>query len=283
MVLLRRAAALVVCDNMHASALFKSPAFGNRNRVSTSDLVPSVETASALPHVDIRSMARELDSKYPNSRLLPLRHKLGCINNALKLVDGNWEQHGYGIFSGKNVLDIGCGSMESYKQEKQEKSKVGVFEPWFCRCMAHAGARRVAGIDLENNDGEEFEHYQMNALLPGKLSFLKQSEFDLVHSAAVIGLGVEYGMCSANFIGKCSTEEIEALLFELYFQARRLLAEGGFFAHNHYSFKKLGGRLIPYRTNWPDGPRNVEMGELGILCGNEMEILKAVNRGRHYW
>ncbi|HYF04636.1 MAG TPA: class I SAM-dependent methyltransferase [Patescibacteria group bacterium] len=88
---------------------------------------------------------------------------------------------------GKRILDIGCGKKAVEEDGSDiDQSTERVFEPWMCRILVELGADPV-GIDIEVNDDPSFEHYQIDAALPGAFAFLPDHSFDGWHDMSVFG------------------------------------------------------------------------------------------------
>lgn len=103
---------------------------------------------------------RWLTSKLP-VQILPIYHVLN------------------GGISQKRILDLGCGSYHGTYEFKEFDPKT--YEPWLCRALLELGANPI-GVDIGNLDGERFEHYTLNLLLPNSLSFISDNSVDVAHA-----------------------------------------------------------------------------------------------------
>lgn len=78
---------------------------------------------------------------------------------------------------GQRILDVACGS-RSY-----EESNGGRYHPWMPRLLVELGATPV-GIDIEGQEHERFESYELNILKPDVLGFLPSGSFDAYNITA---------------------------------------------------------------------------------------------------
>lgn len=118
------------------------------------------------------------------------------------------EQNGPNTFRNKKVLDIGCGAIATEVDnafndfssstfinmpEFNERGELKVYktpwhcvnseyEPWFGRLTTLLGAK-VIGLDIRDNEKENFESYRLDLTIPGAMNFLDKKSFDFIHSS----------------------------------------------------------------------------------------------------
>ncbi len=81
----------------------------------------------------------------------------------------------------KRVLDLGCGSIQSYGYYE----KLHPYEPWLCRFLHEFGVE-VIGIDIANLDNEEFKHYgEFDLFKPDSLNFLPDNYIDIANASSL--------------------------------------------------------------------------------------------------
>ncbi len=88
---------------------------------------------------------------------------------AFNLLDGN--------VKGKNILDLGCGSMDDNVEERNYMF-FDQNQPWFCRVMQRLSAHAI-GIDVGSLAGEEFDAHQLDLCENDALGFLEDNSIDL--------------------------------------------------------------------------------------------------------
>lgn len=122
----------------------------------------------------------------------------------------------------KRILDIGCGAKfgtrETNNYGRKEKNPSRPWEPWLCRILVELGARPV-GIDLGDNEGEEFEHYKVDLSKIGALNFLPEKSFD--------GVNMTFFLSSPHLETMTNEEDRENIKKEMENQIKRLLKEDG--------------------------------------------------------
>lgn len=87
-----------------------------------------------------------------------------------------------GNIAGKRILDLGCGSTGDTKEAEEFGY---MFQPWLCRTLLELGAQPI-GVDIGELEGERFEAYRKDLLLPKSLDFLLENSIDIVHSRALL-------------------------------------------------------------------------------------------------
>ena len=164
----------------------------------------------------------------------------------------NESRGGVEALRGLNILDLGCGSIETSEEESMEDEKRNC-EPWIARLLHTAGAH-VVGIDLGDLSKEEFEGHRVDLSRSGALDFLPSSSFDVVHMRNLLDKDASsprliqkfaINWNSGDMEGMVSREEMEK---EIRKQALRLLKDGGVFIYNRTAYKKIDGSFVPRLT-----------------------------------
>lgn len=85
-------------------------------------------------------------------------------------------------FTRQRILDLGCGSMDSFDTNLLGRAK---FAPWLARVLHKLGVQ-IIGIDMGDLSKEQFSGIKLNLLEPNSLTAaLGLQRFDLVHSASL--------------------------------------------------------------------------------------------------
>lgn len=125
----------------------------------------------------LTDVVKELNEKYPEQHPLfldPVLELLPVIRQFGGETDSTFS------LRGKDVLDIGCGSLENNEMRSEENGREGAWQPWFARALLVAGAKPV-GIDRGPNS-EAFPIYDRDLSAIGSLRFLDDASFDAVHA-----------------------------------------------------------------------------------------------------
>ena len=176
------------------------------------------------------------DRRIPESRIVELLARIQNVFGSLENVrDKKILDLGGGARIDKETLEI-MEKIEEIDRDKNpleykrleniliEKGKYdvatsdGEFEPWLSRALLELGAHPVV-VDIGDNEGEEFEHYQRNLLESGALDFLADKSFDGVIMSLLLN--------SPQLMEKTSITEREKMKEELMKQIKRLLKDDG--------------------------------------------------------
>jgi hypothetical protein len=156
------------------------------------------------------------------------------------------QSEAYESLRGKKILDLGCGSVESYV-DNGIFAKPGDYEPWLCRALHRCGAKPI-GVDIHSNDGEVFEHIQADLSKPGAL----QSLFDASHHSSFDGIVSSMflkGGCSPTLSGMTTGSQRREMEAEIMQDALRLLKDGGIFLFEREKYQKKGNDLLLVSTD----------------------------------
>ncbi len=86
-----------------------------------------------------------------------------------------------GDFTGKYILDLGCGSRSGHLDGLPTSSANSRYEPWLCRALSNTGANPI-GLDIGKNYDEEFTHYPVDLTNKDSLGFLEDNSIDLANA-----------------------------------------------------------------------------------------------------
>lgn len=162
---------------------------------------------------------------------------------------------GVGALRGLDILDIGCGSVETAKEERScEPSEPRHFEPWMARFLQSVGAR-IVGIDIGDLSKERFKGYSIDLSKSNALNFLPSSSFDIVHMGSLLDKDAPSPMLTRIMALNQNMRrwdptcmDMTEMDVEIRKQALRLLREGGVFIYNRKAYKKVGGVFIEHLT-----------------------------------
>lgn len=208
-----------------------------KKRREPAELRKALERGVELP-LEEWLMATYYDEHIPSRCLSTLRSLEGEFHRAGE------QNRDYGCLKGKKILDIGCGS-EFTNDGNMLFVKLTGFSPWLCRALHKCGAVAV-GVDIENNDGEKFEHRLADLSEPGALKKLfgegESATFDaIVMSSFVNSKENDSSPQLKRMTTKEQRERIEAEMFE---EALRLLKEGCLFIHDSRQYRKIDGKML---------------------------------------
>lgn len=162
---------------------------------------------------------------------------------------------GVGALRGLDILDIGCGSVETAKEERPSEPRH--FEPWMARFLQSVEAR-VVGIDIGDLSKERFRGYSIDLSKFDALNFLSSSSFDIVHMRSLLDKDAPSPELEGTLARNMNRRDYEGraeymismmeMDVEIRKQALRLLREGGVFIYNRKAYKKVGGVFIEHLT-----------------------------------
>ncbi len=175
----------------------------------------------------------EVETRMRAKYKCPTNHPLAAVGERTQW-EGVLPNRSLLDFKGKSILDLGCGSEKSHDQ----------CPPWFCRATKEVGAQRVVGIDIASNNGEEFEHYQMDLTNPENLSMFGDESFDYANSSRFIFPPEKGAATSPVLLAMTTSKQLGALPTIIQKQIERILKDGGIYMTDEgIVFVKKDGKL----------------------------------------
>lgn len=137
-----------------------------------------------------------------------------------------------GNLAKKKILDLGCGSTGDTEESVIEQDS-SLFHPWLCRALGELGASPI-GVDIGNLEGEKFETYRTNLLIPNALALvgIPDDSIDVVHSRALFtSPELEVQFSNVPVFWQRQSEKTNYLLALLQPQIERVLKPNGVFVY----------------------------------------------------
>lgn len=213
------------------------------------------ETAREKLDMEVERMMNEFtlqhgaspDEVYTDAKTSEVLTIIGAISHGF--------EGGIDVLRGLNILDLGCGSIETAGEENPNKPKD--FEPWVARFLHSAGAH-VVGIDIGDISREEFQGHRIDLSKYNALGFLPSDSFDVVRMKSLLHEDAP----SPGLVGTMARNQNRSddegfagyminmmeMNIEIRRQALRLLREGGVFIYDVKAYKKVGGVFVEHLT-----------------------------------
>lgn len=123
---------------------------------------------------------------------------------------------------GKTVLDLGCGSVNSYDNRTVCRR---MYEPWLLRALHEYGANCV-GVDAGGLDGEKFKGYKINLLHEDSLAQFETHSVDIATAFAFFDSPALW-----SYLGRGAGEETFKRIMP---QLERIVKPEGFFLFENW-------------------------------------------------